>query len=185
MRRPGLVAGPFLFSYYFYSIGLRETKMPNLKDLFLACKGFRLFGFLGSSVEFGGFWGLTCDFAGINDERQDKGKSKGNNQSLRPSGFAPAFGRAVGRFAAGRRGAEAPLYLRSNSKGKGSEATARVKASATAGPSTSLRMTRFGFGKNDKQRQKRTQRSLGELTQRSGKAEAEARNGEAVVMLFC
>ena len=28
-------------------------------------------------------------------------KNNGNIQSLRPSGFAPAFGRAVGRFAAG------------------------------------------------------------------------------------
>jgi hypothetical protein len=45
MRRPGLVTGPFLFSYYFYFTEWSETKMPSLADLFLARKGFGLFGF--------------------------------------------------------------------------------------------------------------------------------------------
>jgi hypothetical protein len=31
---------------------------------------------------------------------KSEGKSKGNNQSLRPSGFAPAFGRAEAPFGA-------------------------------------------------------------------------------------
>ena len=65
MRRPGLVAGPFLFSYYFYSIELSETKFQLWRIYFLACKGFRLFGFPNLIFEFVGFWGLTCDFAGI------------------------------------------------------------------------------------------------------------------------
>jgi hypothetical protein len=45
------------------------------------------------------FWGLTCDFWAENAEKNCKGKNngknKGNIQSLRPLGFAPAFGRAV------------------------------------------------------------------------------------------
>jgi hypothetical protein len=52
----------FSFSYYFYFIELRETKMPSLVDLFLACKGFGLFGFANLIFGFGGFGGLTCDF---------------------------------------------------------------------------------------------------------------------------
>ena len=39
--------------------------MPTLADLFLACKGFDLFGFAILIFEFGWFQGLTCDFAGI------------------------------------------------------------------------------------------------------------------------
>jgi hypothetical protein len=35
----------FFFPYSFYFNGLSETKMPNLADLFLACKSSRLFGF--------------------------------------------------------------------------------------------------------------------------------------------
>jgi hypothetical protein len=62
----------FLFSYYFYSIELSETKMPSLKDLFLACKGFRLFGFPGLSLEFGRFRGLTCDFWAENAKKKCK-----------------------------------------------------------------------------------------------------------------
>ena len=42
----------FSFSYYFYFNGLRETKMPNLADLFLACKGFGLFVFPVLRFEF-------------------------------------------------------------------------------------------------------------------------------------
>jgi hypothetical protein len=64
---------------------------------------------------------LTCDFWAENAEKKCKGRNNGKNkgdiQSLHPAGFAPAFGRAVGRFAAGlRRWAEAQLYLRGNSK---------------------------------------------------------------------
>jgi hypothetical protein len=66
----------FPFSYYFYSIGLSETKMPSLKDLFLACKGFGLFGFPGLSLEFGRFRGLTCDFWAENAKKVQKAKAK-------------------------------------------------------------------------------------------------------------
>jgi hypothetical protein len=54
-------------------------------------------------------------------------------QSLRPSGFAPAFGRVVSRFAAGL---DAGLKPRSNPKGGTATArattTAKAKAKATA-----------------------------------------------------
>jgi hypothetical protein len=44
----------------------------------------------------------------------------GHRESFRPSGFTPAYGSAVRRFAVGfRRGAKAPLYLRSNGNGNG------------------------------------------------------------------
>jgi hypothetical protein len=47
-------------------------------------------------------FGLTCDFWAENAEKiKTTAKTKAIIQSLRPSGFAPAFGRAVGRFAAG------------------------------------------------------------------------------------
>jgi hypothetical protein len=39
---------------------------------------------------------LTCDFWAENAKNNCKGKKTKANQSLRPSGFAPAFGRAVG-----------------------------------------------------------------------------------------
>jgi hypothetical protein len=58
--------------------------MPSWADLFLACKGFGLFGFAVFIFEFGCFRGLTCDFLAENA----KDKNNGNNQSLRPSGFA-------------------------------------------------------------------------------------------------
>jgi hypothetical protein len=57
---PGL-----FFPYSFYFNGLSETKMPNLVDLFLACKSSRLFAFPLLIFEFGCFLGLTCDFAGV------------------------------------------------------------------------------------------------------------------------
>jgi hypothetical protein len=47
-----LVAGPFLFSYYFYFKGLSETKCQFWADLFLACKGYGLLGFRVSIFEF-------------------------------------------------------------------------------------------------------------------------------------
>jgi len=64
-----LVAGPSLFSYYFYFTGLSETKYQFWADLFLACKGCALFGFRVLIFEFGGFWGLTCVFWAENDEK--------------------------------------------------------------------------------------------------------------------
>jgi hypothetical protein len=39
------VAGPFLFSYYFYFTERSETKFQIWRIYFLACKGFGLFGF--------------------------------------------------------------------------------------------------------------------------------------------
>jgi hypothetical protein len=84
MRRPGLVAGRFLFSYYFYFNELRETKMPSLLDLFLAGKGFGLFGFACLVFEFGGFQGLTCDFWAENAEKY---KDKGNRSVASPFGL--------------------------------------------------------------------------------------------------
>ncbi len=39
--------------------------MPTLADLFLACKGFGLFGFAILIFEFGWFQGLTCDLLGF------------------------------------------------------------------------------------------------------------------------
>jgi hypothetical protein len=75
--------------------------------------------------------GLDKVFQGFGLRRtKAKAKAKAINQSLRPLGFAPAFGRAEIGFADGfRRGAEAPLYLRgkSNCKNKGS-AKAKAKA---------------------------------------------------------
>jgi hypothetical protein len=65
-----LVAGPFLFFYYFYFNGLGETKMPTLADLFFGCKGCGLLGFRVLIFEFGGFWGLTCDFWAENAENK-------------------------------------------------------------------------------------------------------------------
>ena len=59
----------FSFSYYFYFNGLRETKMPNLADLFLACKGFGLFVFPVLILDFWRLRGLTCDFWAENDEK--------------------------------------------------------------------------------------------------------------------
>jgi hypothetical protein len=54
---------------------------------------------------------------------RNNGKNKGDIQSLRLAGYALAFGRAVGRFAArAGRWAEAQLYLRSNSKSNSSVA---------------------------------------------------------------
>jgi hypothetical protein len=94
MRRPGLVAGPLLFSYYFYSNELRETKMPNSADLFLAWKGFGLFGFRVLMFGFGCFEDLTYDFWAENAEMAIISRF-----ALR--GLRSAFGRAVGRFAAG------------------------------------------------------------------------------------
>jgi hypothetical protein len=70
------VAGPFLFSYYFYFNGLGETKLPTLPDLFLACKGCGLLGFQSLIFGFGGFWGLTCDFWAENAERIFSGAKK-------------------------------------------------------------------------------------------------------------
>jgi hypothetical protein len=52
-------------------------------------------------------------------------KNKGNNQSLRPSGFAGAFGRAVAPLGLAGRWAEAQL----NPKGKG-KAKGNAKAKA-------------------------------------------------------
>jgi hypothetical protein len=63
------VAGPFLFSYYFYFKGLSETKYQFWADLFLVGKGCGLLGFRVLILEFGGFWGLTCDFWAENDEK--------------------------------------------------------------------------------------------------------------------
>jgi hypothetical protein len=63
------VAGPFLFYYYFYFKGLSETKYQFWADLFLACKGCGLLGFRVLISEFGGFWGLTCNFWAENAER--------------------------------------------------------------------------------------------------------------------
>jgi hypothetical protein len=56
---------------------------------------------------------LTCVFWAENAEKKCKGKNnsknKGNIQSLRPSGFAPAFGRAVKPLRGwARRWAESP-----------------------------------------------------------------------------
>ena len=48
--------------------------------------------------------------------RKTTAKTKAINQSLRPSGFAPAFGRAVAASRLAGRGAEAPLYLKGKSK---------------------------------------------------------------------
>jgi hypothetical protein len=45
------------------------------------------------------FWGLTCDFWAENGREKITARAKAYFQSLRPSGFAPAFGRAVGPFA--------------------------------------------------------------------------------------
>ena len=72
--------------------------MPSLADLFLACKRFRLLDFPVLFFEFGRFRDLTCDFWAESAEKMQKQRQ---DQSLRPSGFAPAFGREVGRFAAG------------------------------------------------------------------------------------
>jgi hypothetical protein len=43
-------------------------------------------------------------------------KAKAIIQSLRPSGFAPAFGRVVSATWLAERGAKAPLYLKCKSK---------------------------------------------------------------------
>jgi hypothetical protein len=64
-----LVAGPFLFSYYFYFNGLSETKCQFWADLFLACKRFGLLGFRVFIFEFERFRGLTCDFWAENAEK--------------------------------------------------------------------------------------------------------------------
>src|SRR6202023_2993459 len=70
------------------------------------------------------FRGLTCVFWAENAEKKCKsennGKNKGDIQSLRPSDFAPAFGRAVGRCAAGLDAGLKPSSI--------SEATARATA---------------------------------------------------------
>src|SRR6266851_9145331 len=66
-------------------------------------------------------------------KKNAKAKNKGKSNRSVASGFAPAFGRAVGRFAAGiRRGAEAPLYLEATASAK---ATATPKATASASAS--------------------------------------------------
>jgi hypothetical protein len=44
------------------------------------------------------FFGLTCDFWAEFEEKKQRQRQRQLNQSLRPSGCAPAFGRAVGRF---------------------------------------------------------------------------------------
>jgi hypothetical protein len=84
----------FVFLYFYFN-ELKETKMPSLADLFLACKRSRLFGFPVLIFESGRFQGLTCDFWAEN------AKARAIHLLLRPSGFAPAFGRAVSRFATG------------------------------------------------------------------------------------
>jgi hypothetical protein len=80
--------------------------MPSSADLFLACKRFGLFVFRGLRCRFGEFWGLTCDFWAENDKKKCKGHK---SVSSSPSGFAPAFGRAVAaaRLGAGKRHSKA------------------------------------------------------------------------------
>jgi hypothetical protein len=65
--------------------------MPSLADLFLAGKGFGLFGFPVLIVGFGWFRGLTCDFWAENAKTNAKTKAKATfsrfalRASLRPS----------------------------------------------------------------------------------------------------
>jgi hypothetical protein len=66
-----LVGRAFSFSYYFYFNEWSETKMPSLVDLFLARKGFDLFGFPIFIFTFGGFEGLTCDFWAKSEEKMN------------------------------------------------------------------------------------------------------------------
>ena len=61
---------------------------------------------------------MTCVFWAENVEKIKQAKTKAIFSRF-AFGFAPAFGRAVGRFAAGAgRWAEAQLYLKSKGKGK-------------------------------------------------------------------
>jgi hypothetical protein len=60
---------------------------------------------------------LTCDFWAENAEKKCKGRNNGKNkgdiQSLRPAGFAPAFGRAVAPFGAAFYGMRERMPFRS------------------------------------------------------------------------
>jgi hypothetical protein len=68
--KPGLVAGRFRFSYYFYFNRWSETKMQTFANLFLACKRSGLFGFAILIVDFGRCRGLTCDFWAKNSKKE-------------------------------------------------------------------------------------------------------------------
>jgi hypothetical protein len=79
--------------------------MPRFGDLFFARlksrKGWIGAGFVRFVRDFGvgkmRVGGLTCVFWAENSKgKQATAKAKAINQSLRPSGFTPAFGRAEG-----------------------------------------------------------------------------------------
>jgi hypothetical protein len=65
----------FIFLYFYFN-ELSETKMPTSEDLFLACKGFGLFGFAVLILEFGRLQGLTRDFAGIFYDSESRTQSR-------------------------------------------------------------------------------------------------------------
>ena len=86
--------------------------------------------------------GLDMRFLGGKRRKKCKsknnGKNKGDIQSLRPSDFAPAFGRAVGRCAAGLDAGLKPSSI--------SEATARATAPwLIDGLHPTLRQSREGW----------------------------------------
>jgi hypothetical protein len=89
MQRPGLVAGSFLFSYYFYFNELSETKFQIWRIYFSACKGSGLFGFPILTFEFGRFQGLTCDFWAENSKKM---------KAVAKEGEGIAFGLIVQSF---------------------------------------------------------------------------------------
>ena len=66
-------------------------------------------------------------------------------ESLRPSGFAPAFGRVVRRFQRrARRGAEAPLYLRSKGKSN-SNSKSKSKSNSNGKSNSNSKCRSFDF----------------------------------------
>src|SRR4051812_24388813 len=87
MRKPGLMAGPFL-SYCFYFNGLSETKMPTLADLFSAGKWVWFVGIGGFWVEVLRFLGLDMRFLGgkggsaTADHLRDDKKGKNRTMAL-------------------------------------------------------------------------------------------------------
>src|SRR5882757_6541228 len=104
---------------------------PWARDIFrLFCVGWLVFWKFG---------GLTCDFWAEFEEKKQRQRQRQLNQSLRPSGFAPAFGRAVGRCAVGLDAGLKPSSI--------SEATARANGSVVGGRFTSPpSQTRDGCG---------------------------------------
>jgi hypothetical protein len=112
-KGPGCFPGPFFVSFLI---------VANGGELIGTLDFFCFHGFMGNLGLTGFLW-ISRAFA-----------------SLRPSGFAQAYGSAV-RFAAYRRGAKAPLYLRDNGNDgsakqsrqrRGKQTTRKQKATTTA-----------------------------------------------------